>query len=191
MLALYGDSMLSGFPTTREIPQSCIAPHTVLSDEPLVTIPQAMREDGIEVECCALPGFTSAQVLEWFNLTPQWRCFPSVFWFGRCEKPIDPARIVEAHAYMIERMTAPWWVCALPVTANEVARQTTGLVELTNEMLQKLAGDRFLDPLRAIGAAPVLPLDKRMDSFHPNSEANRLIARWLIGNTVGALARAA
>lgn len=188
MLVLYGCSMLSGFPTTRDIPESCVLPHTLISDEPLVNIPQAMRESGHDVECCAHPGFRADQVLNWFEQVPQWWGHPSIFWVGRNDYRTgckDTARIFKS---MIERVTGEWWICAIPIQPGDASRFS--MFDRCNAELRAFAGDRFLDPLHAIGGERVLPERYRLDRVHPTSEANRLIARWLIANTIGATVQA-
>ena len=177
--------MLSGFPTTGDIPASCIAPHTVISDERLTTPADVMRELVPGSEVCALPGLTSSTVLNWIRATPQWWDRPTVFWFGRCEKPVNGLTVVGTLALMARQMTAPWWACAIPTTQNEIAQSRTELVNEANAMIAEFAGDRFLDPIRAMGGDPVLPLDKRLDHFHPNSETNRAMATWIVNQTIG------
>lgn len=86
---------------------------------------------------------------------------------------------------MIECMKAPWWICAIPVTEKEAERGTTGPVAEANDLLRWLAGDRFLDPIKAAGGQPLLPQRKRLDSLHPDSATNSFIASWLLVNTIG------
>ena len=185
MLILRGDSMLSGFPTTGDIPASCLAPHTVISEEKLTTPADVVRQIVPGSEVCALPGLTCSAVLQWFRATPVWWDKPTVFWFGRCEKPVNGLMVVGALAMMVREMKAPWWACAIPITPQEVELSRTGPVDEANAMIAEFEGDRFLDPIRAMGGNPVLPLDKRLDKFHPNSETNRALATWIVNQTIG------
>jgi hypothetical protein len=188
MLVLYGDSMLSGFPTMREIPSHMILPGTVITDEPLVSIPQSMRELGVEVQCCAEPAHTSVETQKWFDQVPQWWGEPTIFWFGRCEKPISHAPVLTALRHMTERVTGQWWVCAIPMSIRDTAKGTDGLVRDANSAIRDFAEDRFLDPIDATGGNP-LPAAKRIDVLHPNSDTNLAIASWLLKNTIWKQAR--
>lgn len=188
MLALYGCSMISGFPTTRHIPAGCITSHTIISDAPIVSVPQAMREEGIEVKACAAPGLNSEQVRTWFDEVPQWHDCPSIFWVGRNDYPTKCRDTVSIFKSMVNRVTGEWWICAAPYQTGDEGRVC--MFERCNRELRDFAGERFLDPLYAIGGERVLPERYRLDRVHPTSEANRLIARWLIANTIGATGEA-
>lgn len=188
MLVLYGCSMVSGFPTTRHIPAGCVKPYTVISDEPLVSVPQAMREQGFEVQSCAAPGLNSEQVRTWFNEVSKWHGCPSVFWVGRNDYPTKCRDTVDIFKDMVSRVTGEWWICAAPYQPGDEGRNC--MFERCNRELHAFAGERFLDPLYAIGGERVLPQKYRLDRVHPTSEANRLIASWLIANTIGATAQA-
>lgn len=172
MLVLYGDSMLSGS----------------LSSEPSAFAELSKLHD--HVHCCALPGHTSAQALEWAKQVPQWSDAPSIVWVGhndfreRCRKTSDNIR------ELVSLLTGEWWVLAVPVLDGQDDRLT--MFDRLNAELRMWAGDRFLDPIRSVCGSPVLPASHRLDGdrIHPNADGNKLIARWLIANTIGATAQA-
>lgn len=190
MLVLYGDSMLSGFPTTRDIPPSCRLPQTVVSDAPLVTIPSAMRSFGLDVANCSLPGHRSDDVLKWFNEVPQWWGCPTVFSFGFNDRPQNAATVLNALDRMSSRLTEGWWFVAMPVTSNQVADNRSARIIEANAEIARQIGKHFLDPMQSLWGSPLPPAHRRIDCIHPTSEANRLIARWLIANTIGAMGEA-
>jgi hypothetical protein len=191
MLVLFGDSLFSGFATTRHIPAQVRSEKTVLSDEPLTSVAQVIKESIPSTEVCALPGHAPHQVRQWFDLTPQWRDRPTIFWFGRCLKPIEPEEIVYTHIVLAQQMRAPWWICAVPGSGREERKGTLGRVIAINDGLRLFAKDAFLNPIEEMGGQVVFPEERRMDHVHPNCETNRAIANWLIERTIGALARSA
>lgn len=186
-LIMYGDSMVSGFATTRDIPDTCVADHTVISDDKLTSLSEAVCELAPGSQAFARPGFQSDQVAEFFRATPQWRDNPTLFWFGRCEKPVSGRNVVAALKGMTAQLTGPWWVCAIPTSQKEVEQSRTAPVDEANALISDFAGERFLDPIRALCGAPVLSLAWRLDKFHPTSAANRALACWIVNRTIGSL----
>jgi lysophospholipase L1-like esterase len=171
MLVLYGDSMLSG---ALESDTSAYSELSRLHDE---------------VQCCALPGYTSAEALEWARQVPQFHSEASIIWVGhndfrdRCRKASDNIR------ELASLLTGPWWVLAVPVLEGQDDRLT--MFDRLNAELRLWAGPRFLEPIKGVCGSSVLPASQRLDRIHANADGNRLIARWLIANTIGATAQAA
>jgi hypothetical protein len=147
-----------------------------------------MQEQGVAVECCAAPGITSEQLQDWFEQVPQWHDRPSIFWMVRNDYPIKCRDTVNIFKSMIERVTGEWWVCGIPPQPSDANRDC--MFERCNAEMRAFAGERFLDPILAVSGQRLLPERQRIDCIHPTSEANRLIARWLIANTIGATAQA-
>lgn len=173
MLVLYGDSMVSGAPGAE----------TSLYAE----LSRLHRGD---VHCCAHAGHTSEHALDWAKLVPQWHGAPSIIWVGhndfrdRCRKASDNIR------ELVSLLTGEWWVLAVPVLDGQDERIT--MFDRVNAELRLWAGKRFLEPIRASCGSAVLPASCRLegDRIHANADGNRLIARWLIANTIGATAQA-
>lgn len=182
-LVLYGCSMISGFACTADIPASCIRGWSVIDRTPMVTLPTALRERGLSVEVCALPGINSETVEDWFNQVPQWHHLPTVFWVGRNDYANGCADTVERFRRMAGKVTGSWWILPAPYQPRD--EEFGSIFDRVNGELQKFAGERFLDPLLAIGGQRILPRRYRADRVHPSSECNRLIADWLITHTIG------
>jgi hypothetical protein len=172
--------MVSGFPTTIDIPHNCLRWDTWLTEEPLINVAEALLRRAPDTIVCALPGLTSAGIVEWFDLTPVWWNFPTVFWFGRCEKPLRPEPIIAALEHMTPKLTAPWIVCAITMTLSEQMQARTEPVIRTNKKLRAYAGDRFFDPIRAVGGDHLLPVWMRLDTLHPNYSGAKAVARALL-----------
>jgi hypothetical protein len=179
-LVVRGDSMVSGFPTTRDIPDNCLCWDPPINREPLVSLGEAITRRAPDTIVCALPGIASAGIVEWFDLTPIWWGHPTVFWFGRCEKPLRPEPIIAALEHMTPKLTAPWIVCAITMTLNEQMQARTEPVIRTNQKLRAYAGERFYDPIRAVGGDHLLPVWMRVDTMHPNNSGAKAIARSLL-----------
>jgi hypothetical protein len=189
MLVMYGASTVSGFQSTRDIPDSCRAPHTPVNDITLVTLGDCVADLGVDVQVCAQPGLSSYQLLEWFERVPQWHGEPTILWGTRNDYPNECRSLLLNYERMISQLTGPWWICGIPLQDSDL-EQPECMFQRCNAELKAFAGSRYIDPLQALGGAPVLPWYWRIDRVHPTSEANRLIARWLIANTIGATAQA-
>lgn len=189
MLALYGCSMTSGFPCTRDIPKHCLESWSVVSDEPIVTIPQVLRnrlgEDNVQI--CALPGIGSAEVRKWFEAVPQWWGEPSIFWPGRNDRPSQCKDTAANFIAMAQQATGPWWM--MPSTLVDSDLDAYSMFDRVNDELREFAGDRFIDPVMSLFGTRVIPREWRLDKIHPSSRCNELFADWLIANTIGAQAQ--
>jgi hypothetical protein len=86
---------------------------------------------------------------------------------------------------MVEDKKGEWWVCAIPVTANEIRKDKLAAVDAVNSLLENFAHRRYIDPIRSVFGEALLPLYARLDSFHPNDMACRKLAAWLVENTIG------
>lgn len=184
MIVLHGDSMFSGFKNTLEIPKGCVAPHTVLSDAPLTSLYAEIARRHPDRVMQARMGQTTPDVCATFTQAEALWVYPTIFWYGRCDKPIDGPGVLAALEQMTARMSSDWWVCAISVTANEARDHRTHRVDEANAMLSAFARHRFLDPIRALYGDSLLPVHRRLDTFHPNEVACGELAEWLLDHTV-------
>ena len=178
-LILRGDSMLSGFATTFDIPANCLASHTILSAEPLTSIACEMRIIFPDTLSMALPGHTTEDVLQWFDLTEDWWYHPTIFWFGRCDKPVNPSVVVDTLSRMVSKLNNEWWILPIPVTQKEIESDRAEPIEQANLIISQFAGLHYLSPLEELYQSSLLPLSRRIDKFHPNNLGCKEIASWL------------
>lgn len=184
MIVLRGDSMFDGFKNTLEIPKSCVASHTVLSADPLTCLYAEIARIYPNTIMQAKTGQTTPDVYESFQNSENLWSYPTIFWYGRCDKPINGQGVLAALEAMVACLKSEWWICAVPVTANEFRDGRTHLVDQANDTLAAFAGHRFLNPIKALYSEKLLPASRRLDTFHPNDLACGEIAKWLIAHTI-------